>query len=38
MFAALFLITLSGVLLFVLMSVLGRWALGSWHESEQGHD
>ncbi len=38
MFAALFLITLTGVLLFVLMSVLGRWALGSWHESEQGHD
>jgi NitT/TauT family transport system permease protein len=38
MFAALILITVTGVLLFVLMSVLSKWALGSWHESEQGHD
>ena len=38
MFAALVLITLTGVALFALMSVLSRWALGSWHESEQGHD
>ncbi|MCU0967959.1 MAG: ABC transporter permease [Rubrivivax sp.] len=38
MFAALVLITLTGVLLFVAMAVLSRWALGSWHESEQSHD
>jgi NitT/TauT family transport system permease protein len=38
MFAALILITVTGVLLFVLMSVLSKWALGSWHESEQGHE
>ena len=38
MFAALVLITLTGVLLFALMSVLSKWALGSWHESETGHD
>ena len=34
MFAALVLITLTGVLLFALMSALSSWALGSWHESE----
>jgi NitT/TauT family transport system permease protein len=34
MFAALLLITVTGVLLFALMSVLSKWALGSWHESE----
>jgi NitT/TauT family transport system permease protein len=34
MFAALLLITVTGVLLFVAMSVLSKWALGSWHESE----
>jgi NitT/TauT family transport system permease protein len=34
MFAALLLITLTGVGLFALMAVLSRWALGSWHESE----
>ncbi len=34
MFAALALITLTGVLLFALMALLSRWALGSWHESE----
>jgi NitT/TauT family transport system permease protein len=33
MFAALFLITLTGVLLFALMVALSKWAL-SWHESE----
>jgi NitT/TauT family transport system permease protein len=33
MFAALFLITLTGVLLFVLMTTISNWALGSWHES-----
>jgi NitT/TauT family transport system permease protein len=38
MFAALVLITLTGVFLFALMSVLSRWALGSWHESEVHHD
>jgi NitT/TauT family transport system permease protein len=35
MFAALVLITVAGVLLFALMSVLTKWALGGWHESEQ---
>lgn len=38
MFAALVLITVAGVLLFVLMSVLSRWALGGWHESEASHE
>ena len=38
MFAALVLITLTGVLLFALMSVLSKWALGSWHESETIHE
>lgn len=34
LFAALFLITLTGVLLFVFMVGLSRLALGNWHESE----
>jgi NitT/TauT family transport system permease protein len=34
LFAALFLITLTGVLLFLLMVLLSKIALGSWHESE----
>ena len=34
MFAALALITVTGVLLFALMAGLSRWVLGSWHESE----
>jgi len=34
LFAALFLITLTGVLLFVAMVALSRLALGQWHESE----
>ena len=38
MFAALALITMAGVLLFVLMSALSRWALGGWHESETSHE
>jgi NitT/TauT family transport system permease protein len=38
MFAALILITLTGVLLFAAMAVLSKWALGSWHESEAHHD
>lgn len=33
MFAALFLISLAGVLLFVAMTSLSAWVLGSWHES-----
>jgi NitT/TauT family transport system permease protein len=36
MFAALFLITLAGIGLFVVMVVLSRLALGHWHESEMG--
>jgi NitT/TauT family transport system permease protein len=38
MFAALLLVTLTGVGLFALMSVLSKWALGGWHESEANHD
>jgi len=38
MFAALVLITVTGVLLFMVMAVLSKWALGGWHESEVGHD
>lgn len=38
MFASLILITVAGVLLFVLMSALSRWALGGWHESETSHE
>jgi NitT/TauT family transport system permease protein len=38
MFAALLLITLTGVLLFAAMAMLSSWALGSWHESEAHHD
>ena len=38
MFAALVLITVTGVLLFGLMSVLSKWALGGWHESETNYD
>jgi NitT/TauT family transport system permease protein len=38
MFAALILITVTGVLLFALMAWLSNWALGGWHESEQSHD
>jgi NitT/TauT family transport system permease protein len=34
MFAALLLISLTGVLLFAMMAWLTRWALGGWHESE----
>jgi NitT/TauT family transport system permease protein len=35
MFAALLLITMTGVALFAAMAVLQRWALGSWHDSER---
>ena len=38
MFAALFLITVAGVGLFVLMVGLSRLTLGQWHESEIGAD
>jgi len=38
MFAALLLITVTGVLLFAAMAGLSKWALGSWHDSEQTHD
>ena len=38
MFAALVLLGLTGVLLFALMSLLSRWALGGWHDSELRHD
>mgnify|MGYP003583559191 FL=1 len=38
MFAALLLISLTGVALFVLMAWLTRVALGSWHASETSHD
>lgn len=38
MFAALLLITLTGVLLFALMAWMSRLALGNWHESESQAD
>ncbi|MFT3814406.1 MAG: ABC transporter permease [Acidovorax sp.] len=38
MFAALLLISLTGVALFVLMAWCTRQALGRWHASESGHD
>ena len=38
MFAALLLIALTGVLLFVLMAGCSNWVLGGWHESEAAHD
>ena len=38
MFAALLLITVTGVLLFALMAWLSQWALGGWHESETRND
>jgi NitT/TauT family transport system permease protein len=38
MFAALLLITLTGVALFAAMAALSRWALGGWHESETSHE
>ena len=38
MFAALLLITVTGVALFAAMAGLSRWALGGWHESEVHHE
>lgn len=37
MFAALLLVSLLGIAIFVAFSALSRWALGHWHESER-HD
>ncbi|MBE7418727.1 MAG: ABC transporter permease [Ideonella sp.] len=34
LFASLLLITLTGIVLFVSMAALSKWALGGWHESE----
>ena len=36
LFAALFLITVTGLVLFSAMAMLSKWALGNWHESEMG--
>ncbi|MEY8875175.1 MAG: ABC transporter permease [Leptothrix sp. (in: b-proteobacteria)] len=36
MFAALLLISLTGVALFALLAAVSRWVLGGWHESELG--
>jgi len=38
MFAALVLISATGILLFLLLAVLTRWALGGWHDSEVGQE
>lgn len=38
MFAALVLITVTGVLLFAAMSMLSHWALAGWHDSEANPD
>ena len=38
MFAALLLISLTGVALFAAMAWLSSWALGDWHASETSHD
>ena len=38
LFAALFLISLTGVALFAALALLSRWALGGWHESEVGQE
>lgn len=38
MFAALVLISATGVALFVLLAALNRWALSGWHDSEVGQD
>ncbi|TAK95734.1 MAG: ABC transporter permease, partial [Aquabacterium sp.] len=34
MFAALVLISLTGIAVFASLAALSRWALGGWHESE----
>ena len=38
LFAALLLISLTGVALFAALALLSRWALGGWHESEVGQE
>jgi NitT/TauT family transport system permease protein len=38
MFAALLLITVTGVLLFALMSLLSKRLLGKWHDSETSQE
>jgi NitT/TauT family transport system permease protein len=38
MFAALVLITATGVALFAAMALLSRWALAGWHDSEVSHE
>lgn len=38
MFAALVLITVTGVVLFAAMALLARWALAGWHDSEVSHE
>ena len=38
MFAALFLITVTGILLFLVIVGLSKLALGNWHDSEAGHE
>lgn len=37
LFAALLLITATGIVLFMAMAALSKWALGGWHESEMDH-
>jgi NitT/TauT family transport system permease protein len=34
LFAALYLNTVTGIVLYVAMAMLSKWALGGWHESE----
>jgi NitT/TauT family transport system permease protein len=34
LFAALFLISVTGIAMFVLMVLASKWAIGAWHESE----
>ncbi len=34
MFAALVLVSLTGIMIFLVFNVISRWVLGSWHESE----
>ncbi len=34
MFAALLLVSLLGIVIFIVFAALSRWVLGNWHESE----
>jgi len=38
MFAALVLVSLTGIALYGLMLLLSHWLLGRWHDSERGGD